>query len=395
MESNNDRLNYLITQYLNKECTADEFAELFTYIGNPAYEDVLQARMRDDLKSLTPGADVHQVDWDSIYNNVINSSESNKVRSLFSRRFAIAAAVTLLCTIGAGIWVLKQKQPVTQQVAVVKQKHDIKPGTDKAVLKLADGSEIVLNNTAKGILTHQGLTAVKQQANGVIAYQVSAQRPQQGSKALTNTLSIPSGGQYMLILPDNSKVWLNSNSSLTYATAFTGDERVVELTGEGYFEIAKDAQHPFVVKSGRSNVRVLGTHFNISAYPNEKLNEVTLAEGSVMLTVGKQSTKIKPGQQASFNQHDDMIALRAVDVDEAIDWKNGYFQFDNASMERVMNKVKRWYNIDIEYQGKQPAVKFTGMISRNNNLSKILDLLQSTGGVNFEIVNKKVIVKSK
>jgi len=139
----------------------------------------------------------------------------------------------------------------------------------------------------------------------------------------------------------------------------------------------------------------LGTHFNVSAYPNEKLNEVTLAEGSVMLTVGKQFTKIKPGQQASFNQHDDLIALKEVDAEEAIDWKNGYFQFDNASMERVMNKVKRWYNIDIEYQGKQPAVKFTGMISRNNNLSKILDLLQSTGGVSFEIVNKKVIVKSK
>ncbi len=395
MESNNDRLNYLITQYLNKECTADEFAELFTYIGNRAYEDVLQARMRDDLKSLTPGADVHQVDWDSIYNNVINSSKSGKVSSIFSRRLAIAAAVTLLCTISAGIWILKQKQPVTHQVAVVKQKYDVKPGTDKAILKLADGSEIVLNNTAKGVLTHQGQTAVKQQANGVIAYQVSAQSQKQGNKVSNNTLSIPSGGQYMLILPDNSKVWLNSNSSLTYATAFSGNERIVELTGEGYFEIAKDAQHPFVVKSGRSNVRVLGTHFNISAYPDETLSEVTLAEGAVMLTVGKHSTKIKPGQRASFNQHDDMIALREVDVDEAIDWKNGYFQFDNASMERVMHKVKHWYNIDIEYQGKQPAVKFTGMISRNNNLSKILDLLQSTGGVSFEIVNKKVIVKSK
>jgi len=394
MELNNDRLSYLITQYLNKECTADEFAELFTYLGNPAYEDVFQARMRNDLKSLTPGADVHQVDWDHIYNNVISSGKGGKVRGMFSHRLAIAAAVTLLFTIGAGIWVFKQKQLVTPQVAAVRQKQDVKPGTEKAILKLADGSEIVLNNQARGILTHQGQTAVRQQANGVIAYQDNGQS-QQVTKMLNNTLSVPSGGQYMLILPDNSKVWLNSGSSLTYATTFTGAQRVVELIGEGYFEIAKDAEHPFVVKSGRSNVRVLGTHFNVSAYPNEKLNEVTLAEGSVMLTVGKQFTKIKPGQQASFNQHDDLIALKEVDAEEAIDWKNGYFQFDNASMERVMNKVKRWYNIDIEYQGKQPAVKLTGMISRNNNLSKILDLLQSTGGVSFEIVNKKVIVKSK
>jgi transmembrane sensor len=395
MESNNDRLNYLITQYLNKECTADEFAELFTYIGNQAYEEVLQVRMRDDLKSLKPGADVHQVDWDSIYNNVISSTDNNKVRNMFSRRLALAAAVTLLCTIGAGLWALRQKQPVAQQMAATKQKLDVKPGTDKAILKLADGREIILNNTAKGILTHEGQTAIKQQANGVIAYEAGANAQQQGSQTATNTLSIPSGGQYMLILPDNSKVWLNSNSSLTYATAFNRAERVVELIGEGYFEIAKDARHPFIVHSGRSSVRVLGTHFNISAYPDEKLNEVTLSEGSVMLTVGKQSAKIKPGQQASFNHHDDMIALREVDVDEAIDWKNGYFQFDNASMERVMNKIKHWYNIEIEYQGNQPAVKFTGMISRNNNLSKILDLLQSTGGVNFEIGNKKVIVKSK
>ncbi len=394
MAPNNDRLNYLITQYLHKECTADEFAELFTYLDNPACEDVFQARMRDDLKSLTPGADVHQVDWDNIYNNVISSGQAGKVRGLFGHRLAIAAAVTLLVTIGAGIWVSKQKQPVTPQVAAVGQKQDIKPGAEKAILKLADGSEIVLNNTARGILTHQGQTAVRQQANGVIAYQVNGASPQAG-KALNNTLSVPSGGQYMLILPDHSKVWLNSGSSLTYATTSTGTQRVVELTGEGYFEVAKDAEHPFVVKSGRSNIRVLGTHFNVSAYPNEKFSEVTLAEGSVMLTVGKQSTKIKPGQQASFNQHDDLIALKEVDAEEAIDWKNGYFQFDNASMERVMNKVKRWYNIDIEYQGKQPAVKFTGMISRNNNLSKILDLLQSTGGVSFEIVNQKVIVKSK
>lgn len=395
MESNNNRLNYLITQYLNKECTADEFAELFTYIGNPTYEEVLHARMRDDLKSLKPGADVHQVDWDSIYNNVISSTDNNKVKNMFSRRLAIAAAVSLLCTIGAGLWTLRQKQPVAQQVAATKQKLDVKPGTDKAILKLADGREIILNNTAIGILTREGQTAIKQQAHGVIAYEAGANAQQQGSKTATNTLSIPSGGRYMLILPDNSKVWLNSNSSLTYATAFNGAERVVELIGEGYFEIAKDARHPFIVNSSRSSVRVLGTHFNISAYPDEKLNEVTLSEGSVMLTVGKQSAKIKPGQQASFNHHDDMIALREVDVDEAIDWKNGYFQFDNASMEKVMNKIKRWYNIEIEYRGGQPAVKFTGMISRNNNLSKILDLLQSTGGVNFEIVNKKVIVKSK
>ncbi|MDT3401440.1 FecR family protein [Mucilaginibacter terrae] len=394
MELNNERFNYLLNRYINKECSADEFAEFFTYIENPAYDELMQERMKESLKTLTPGADVHQVDWDSIYSNIINHDNgSSRIRRMFSRKLAAAAAVVILCTAGLSWWLVNRGQPV-QHVAKVTKVKDVQPGTDKAVLQLADGRRIVLNNTGNGVLAKQGSTSVKQQNGGVLAYDAGNQE-EGANPSLTNTLSVPAGGKYMIILPDESKVWLNSNSSLTYAAAFTGAKREVVLKGEAYFEIAKDARHPFIVKSGRSTVQVLGTHFNISAYPDESLSEVTLCEGSVRLSVGNQFALLKPGDQASFNRHDDMIALKEVDVEEAIDWKNGYFQFDNAGIEKVMNKIKRWYNIDVAFQGAKPDVKFTGMISRNNKLSKILNLLQSTGGVDFEITDNKVIVKNK
>lgn len=393
MEINNERFNYLLNRYLNKECSADEFAEFFTYIENPAYDELMQERMKESLKTLSPGADVHQVDWDNIYSNIIDHDNGGgRIRQMFGRKLVAAAAVVMLCTAGLSWWLINRQQPV-QEVVQVKKPKDVQPGTDKAVLQLADGTRIELDNTGKGVLAKQGNTAVKQQDGGVLTYDAGSQHD--AGRLLPNTLTVPAGGKYMLVLPDNSKVWLNSNSSLTYAAAFTGAKREVELKGEAYFEIAKDAKHPFVVKSGRSAVQVLGTHFNVSAYPDESLSEVTLCEGSVKITVGSQFALLKPGQQASFNRHDDMIALKVVDVEEAIDWKNGYFQFDNAGIEKVMNKIKRWYNIDIAFEGVKPDVKFTGMISRNNKLSKILGLLQSTGGVDFEILENKVIVKSK
>ncbi len=395
MELNNTRFNYLLDRYLNKECSPEEFAEFFTYIEDPAYDELMQERMKDEFRSLSPGADVHQVDWDTIYTNIVGQQNGGgNIRRMFSRKLVAAAAVVMLCTAGLSWWLVQRDGPAQQHMVKIPTKKDVPPGTDKAVLQLADGTRIVLDNAGKGVLTKQGTTLIEQLEGGKLSYNVA-----DGSKGkavpLPNTLSVPAGGKYMLVLPDNSKVWLNSNSSLTYAAAFTGATREVELKGEAYFEIAKDASHPFMVKSGRSMVQVLGTHFNISAYPDEDLSEVTLCEGSVKLTVGKQLTVLKPGEQASFNRHDDMIALKDVDVEEAIDWKNGYFQFDNASMEKVMNKIKRWYNIDVEFQGPKPSVKFTGMISRNYRLSRVLELLRSTGGVDLELADDQVIVKSK
>ena len=391
MEQNNERFNYLLKKYLNKDCTAQEFEEFFTYVADPAYEEILHAQMNHNFKSLNPGADVHQVDWDNMYQNVIHHRGKTKIKSLFGKWVGIAASIALIATIAGGYWWLKTDRH-TSAVMLVKR-HDVKPGGDKAILTLADGSKITLDNSVKGTLTHQGNTAIKQNSSGMLVYDTNAAPGSPMETAYTNTLTTPAGGKFMLVLPDHSKVWLNSQSSISYVTAFKGRERTVELKGEAYFEISKDPERPFIVKSGRASVKVLGTHFNVSAYPDERLTEVVLSEGSVRLTVGTEMAQLKPGQQASFGKHDDAISLKEVDVDEAVDWKNGYFQFDNAEIEKVMNKLKRWYDIDIQYQGIKPGVKFTGIISRDNNLSKILGLLETSGGVSFQITDRTVIVK--
>lgn len=391
MEQYNDRFRYLLKKYIDKDCTAEEFQEFFALLAEEGNEEILHAAMNENFKTLSPGAEVHQIDWENMYQNVIHSGGKLKIRTLFYRWAAIAASVALISGAAAGYWWIKTgKTNAVQHLA--KSKHDIKPGGNKAILKLADGTEIVLNESVKGTLAHQGNTAVQQDSSGMIMY--NTEGGSTSGQKYKNTLSTPAGGKFMLILPDHSRVWLNSQSSLSYVTAFNGKERIVELNGEAYFEVSKDPARPFIVKSGRANVRVLGTHFNVSAYRDERLTEVTLAEGAVRLTVGRESAQLKPGQEASFGRYNDTIALKEVDTDEAADWKNGYFQFDNADIEKVMYKLKRWYNIDIQYSGAKPAVKFTGIISRDNNLSKILSLLETSGGISFEIADQKVIVKN-
>ncbi|WP_276482577.1 FecR family protein [Paraflavitalea pollutisoli] len=398
MDIHHERFNELVDRYLAKACTREEFAELFAYIRNPAYDAILQQRMQEQQLA-TPETPQPQVDWEAIYSKITQQTQAPRtpVRRLPIRRVAAAAAILLIAAAG-GWWWINQSQtpatPATQPVAQVQPvAHDIAPGTDKATLHLADGSTIEIDQNGRGTLATQGNTVVNQQG-GQLSYE-TAKATDPTAAPLINTLRVPAGGKFMLMLPDSSKVWLNANSSLTYATAFTGPQREVTLSGEAYFEIARDKAHPFIVKSDRSAVKVLGTHFNVSAYADDQLHAVTLCEGAVQLTVGDRSSVLKPGEQASFRQQEDKIAIRSIDVEEAIDWKNGYFHFDNAGIEQVMNKIRRWYNIEVVYEGAKPSVKFTGMIARHEKLSRLLDLLRTTGGAQFEISNNQVIVKHK
>ena len=165
------------------------------------------------------------------------------------------------------------------------------------------------------------------------------------------------------------------------------------VTGEVYFEVYKDPKKPFKVKTGSAEVSVLGTHFNIMNYEDEPNTQITLSEGSIRLNLGTTSQIIKPGQQAVFNQNSDRIALRNVDANEAMGWKNGYFQFDNTPIDQVMREIKRWYDVDVIYEGSKPTISITAMISRNNKMAKMLDLLKKSGGLDFEINNKQITVK--
>lgn len=306
-----------------------------------------------------------------------------------------AAAVLVVLTLGILLQPNGQNKNTGLPTASVKK--DIPPGGNRAVLKLANGTEIVLDGHATGLLASEGNTKISKTKDGMLLYDASGQTAATAAVAdepLINTLITPSGGQYMLILPDRTKVWLNAESSISYPSVFTGTERNVIVVGEAYFEVAKDKQHPFTVKAGAAEVRVLGTHFNIMSYASEGQMQISLAEGSVRVDLGNESRILSPGQQALIKTGANRIILRDIDIDEATDWKNGLFQFDNTPIEQVMRQIKRWYSVDVVYQGVKPNIYFTGMVSRSNNVSKILELIEEAGGVNFEIGDKQIIVKT-
>ena len=311
-----------------------------------------------------------------------------RLRSLWPR---ITAAASILLFISVGVYFFSQKKRLIKQT-VQNQTHDITPGGNKAILTLANGSKIVLNEALRGVIARQQNVAINQIQNGKIVY--SAKGAPIDSLLVYNTIATPRGGQYQVVLPDGTKVWLNAASSLKYPTAFYGNERRVELTGEAYFEVSKNAAKPFFVKTAAQTVEVLGTHFNINSYADEKATKTTLLEGSVKVysSANQLSVKLVPGQQA-LNILNQLQVIRDADVDEAVAWKNGKFMFRNTDLQTIMRQLSRWYDVDVEYQGNVTARHYIGSINRNVPVSQVFQILK-TSGINFTIYGRKIIVKS-
>ena len=277
-------------------------------------------------------------------------------------------------------------------------KADILPGSDKAVLTLADGSNIVLDSAHTGRLARQGSTQVLKLADGRLGYKPAATHD--ASPVSYNILSTPRGGQYRLVLPDGSQVWLNAASSIRYPTAFTGTDRHVEITGEAYFEIAKNATMPFRVMTvnhlGDPNpmtIDVLGTQFNVNAYTDENAVRTTLQEGLVKVSKGKNTGLLKPGQQAQLPREGAIRWIDDVDVEEATAWKNGVFEFGDEELPAIMRQISRWYDVDVVYEGAVPTDRFTGRVSRNTSLSGVLKILKLSD-IQLTISDNKIIVRS-
>jgi transmembrane sensor len=319
-------------------------------------------------------------------------------RSNRSLWYAAAASVLLFLTVGTYFFL--HKKPV-QQTAQNKI-HDIAPGGNKAILTLADGKKIILSDAQNGIIAQQGASTIKKNSAGEILYTVNKPGAENSQSPIQyNTITTPRGGEYRIKLPDGSEVWLNAGSSLKYPSNFTGKERKVELTGEGYFEVVHNAKMPFTVASNGQTVQVLGTHFNINAYKDEPAIRTTLLEGSVKVNYRPSSSldktvgvaRLKPGQQASVIPGDHKISvMNNANTDEAIAWHNGLFIFNDESLESIMRKVSRWYNIDVQYRGKITDISLLGVVSRTKNISAVLHALEATGGVHFKIEPGRVIV---
>lgn len=270
-------------------------------------------------------------------------------------------------------------------------KNDVLPGSNKATLTLANGAVINLNDVKNGMLASQGQAILKKDKDGRIKYETPAGITKDSS-AVFNTINIPKGGQFQVVLSDGSKVWLNSASSITFPTVFSKTERKVTITGEAYFEIAKNKHLPFRVLSGKQTVEVLGTHFNINAYSDETAIRTTLIEGSVKVSADAQTATLKPEQQSVIlNNKTGKININTVDTDDVLAWTTGNFQFEKAEIPLIMRQAARWYDVDVKYEGNVPQRRFTGSISRNVNLSELLKMLKYTG-INFKISGKTIIV---
>lgn len=307
-------------------------------------------------------------------------------------RAAAAAAIILLA--GGGAYLFFHRRPVKDIVRVTTEatapaaSHDVQPGGNKATLTLADGSIISLDSLQNGNLTRQGNATIAKTNNGLLTYNTVSKSP---SELLYNIISTPAGGQYQLVLSDGSKVWLNASSSLRFPTTFDGKERSVEITGEAYFEIKRNAAMPFRVKVRGATVDVLGTNFNVMAYNDEKAIKTTLLEGAVRFSKGNSSSRLQPGQEAALNEATSAITVKEADVDGAVAWKNGLFQFNSDDVETIMRQLGRWYNVETGYEGKVPGWRFTGTIGRNIPLSEVLKMLE-VNDFHFRIEGKKIIV---
>lgn len=323
---------------------------------------------------------------------------TRKMRRL-GRWSRIAAACAIVVALSVGAYFLSSG-PHPGQITASGTK-EILPGNNKAVLTLANGQRIVLNDAHTGKLGMQGNTNVTKVDSGLLVYQGSPHGVQGitkkgGVNPSFNTLTIPRGGQYQLVLPDGTKVWLNSASSIRYPTAFEGGERLVAITGEVYFEVAQDPAHPFIVHTRNSNVIVLGTRFNVMAYDEDPAVTTTLLEGSVKVSVpGKQETAVlTPDHQASVSSAGSGIKVVKVDAANVAAWIHGLLSLKDCSMQEFMNQLSRWYDVDVEYAGTIPRHRFGGIINRNAPINDVLAALDA-GGIHTKLEGRKIIVLSR
>jgi transmembrane sensor len=392
------RITYLVQQVIESRATEEEWKEFHQLVLQSRQQPELHETLLKNWQSFNPAETLPAEELTDIYAAIMqNPGREAVVRKMpLWYKWVAAAAVLIILTGGIYLW-LGRSTPA----GIVKVTHlpagNIGPGGNKAVLTLGDGRKIVLDSAANGMLAREGGGRVVKSANGEIIYEPGSNQP--AKELVYNTMTTPRGGQYHLVLPDGSGVWLNAASSITYPVRFAGKERKVAITGEAYFEVAKNASLPFrVTINDGAEVEVLGTHFNINAYQDEDDIKTTLLEGSVKVTSDfrlptSNFRLLSPGQQAQVKGAEQPIkVLSDVNTEQVVAWKNGLFDFKGADLPTVLRQLERWYDIQVKYQGKIPSYAFQGKLQRNLNLSQLLRVLDEME-VNYSIEGKTLTVK--
>ena len=297
----------------------------------------------------------------------------------------ITAAALALFAVGFSLYLLKPKRSISKKFS-----YQIKAGSNKAILTLANGLKVNLSDVRNGLITKQDGITIEKATNGIVQYKQQAGLASAGLNQ-SNTVSTPNGGQWQVKLPDGTHVWLNAASSLTYPVSFNQlPNRKVKVTGEAYFEVAKDKKHPFIVEAGNQSVKVLGTHFNINAYANEPALKTTLIEGSIQLSTNQKVVMLKPGEQATLTKS--KISIAKIDTEPIIAWKDGDFIFKNIDFRGTMRQISRWYDVEVIY--KTEPVGFTpgGWISRSKDINTVLKIMEATEHVHFKVDGRRIVV---
>jgi transmembrane sensor len=411
-----DRLRYLLDSYAGGSCTEEEIQELHELL-------------KGDWASMQSGQQAPGVDWEKMYKELMVSiggveeveggerSERGErveggapVRRLTNKwgyaaaKWWYAAAAVLVLAIGTAVVVSVTNH--SKGKPVIATLNEVLPGGNKAILTLGNGQQIVLDSAHTGLLTLQGNARIIKTDSGTLAYTISNGKP---TDVVYNMLTCPRGGQFKIRLPDGTDVWLNSVSSIRYPTAFPGRERKVEITGEAYFEVAREEAKPFVVEVSNMEVKVLGTSFNINSYEDEGPVRTTLLDGKIAVALPSDGQSksgefvvLKPGQQAVAasglltggidreTQH--LTIVNDANVEQVMAWKNGFLSFKQADLTTVLRQLERWYDIDVKYAGNIPVRHFTGELSRDLTLSQVISVL-SEMDVKFKIEGKTLTVR--
>lgn len=370
----------LLNKYMKGECTPEEKGLVEHWYLSESSKQSLP----DDQEDFSP--EKMQM-WDEI--SEMSDLQNRRKRSgVILWGTSIAAAVLLIFSISNNFFIEKEEALISKKENV--QVFDKEAGSNKAVLTLGDGSKIILDDALKGNIAIEGGISIRKSSDGSIVYDIPELAVRNSKSVPYNTIETPKGGKYQVILPDGSIVWLNAGSLLRFPAIFTGNERNVELSGEAYFEVAKNIDMPFNVRTKNMNIHVTGTQFNVMAYNDESYSAATLVEGSVQVSNPSQKLFLQPGEQVLANETSN-LSKRDADIEETIAWKNGLFQFNNSDIHTVMNQISRWYDVSIEYRGRVPEKHFGGYISRESKLSQVLKMLELSG-VRFSIEEKKIIV---
>jgi transmembrane sensor len=369
---NNEQLAAIIARIADNTATDEDLA---------AYNAWCNAQQEQDLEL----GDLSAIEAQTLRN--IQRQTGHVRRFTLVRRIAAAALITGI--LAGSLYLYRYtNRPSSPHISApaIATNNDISAGKNTATLTLANGKKIVLADSQDGKLTEEAGSQVTKTAEGRLEYHpgtAAAAVPQY------NILNTARGEQYQITLSDGTKVWLNASTTLTFPASFANmATRKVTVTGEAYFEVAQDAAHPFIVNTGKQEVKVLGTHFNVNSYPDEPSVKTTLLQGAVKINNEKTLT---PGQQA-ISSKDGTLKITTVSAEAVIAWKNGYFEFNDENIYDIMRKIARWYNVEVIYEGDIPMNGMEGAISRFENVSRVLNTIQKAGLLKFRIEQKKIYV---